>query len=81
MVSNTVYEALKSRKGDRSFSETILDVLGVKASTPAVKTGEGLRKFLGVLKDDTEYDEIMRYSRKKWKDWEENFYKGKGESA
>ncbi len=67
MVSNKCYEELKKRKGDnKSFSDVIIEGL-----TKAPKTGEGLRKFLGVLKDDKEYDEIMAKSKKMWAEWKE----------
>ena len=65
MVSNEIYEELKRRKGSRSFSELIRDSLQNKK-----KTGEGLRKFYGILEGDTEYINIQKDSRRKWKEWE-----------
>lgn len=74
MVSNAVYAELKRRKGSSSFSETIAGSL----KNDKAKTVEELREVAGMLKGDTEYDEVMTYSRKKWKEWQDNFYKKEG---
>ncbi len=63
MISNETYDNLKRRKGNKSFSKTIDNMLIKK------KTGEGLKEFFGILKDDKEYDELMKEMKKGWKRW------------
>ena len=67
MVSDKVYEDLKEAKGkDKSFSEVIAAALeGTKRKT----LGELIRKHAGVLKGDTEYDDIMKWSKERWRKW------------
>lgn len=72
MVSDRVYEELKKAKGkERSFSEVILDNL--EAAKARRKTGEGLKKFAGILEGDTEYDEVMKWLKKRWKEWDKRY--------
>ena len=65
MISNEVYNELKSRKGDRSFSEVIKENLYMKR----VKTGRDLLPYAGILEGDKEYDLIMEENKKMWKAW------------
>ena len=67
MIADKLYEELKRAKGvDKSFSEVIVEALeGTKRKT----LGELIRKHAGVLKGDTEYDEIMKWSRERWRKW------------
>ena len=65
MVSNSIYAELKKRKGDKSFSEIIKESLDGRK----IKTGRDLLPFVGILKDDDEYDEIMKKTKKMWEEW------------
>ncbi len=69
MVSNEVYEQLKSRKEDRSFSELIIDLLNTKKN----KTGFGLTSCLGLLKKDKETVTIEKSLEKGWKKWNKKY--------
>ena len=71
MISNEVYAELTRRKGDRSYSEVIKDSLEERR----IKTGNDLKPFLGILEGDTEYDEVMKEVKKKWKEWDERLHK------
>jgi predicted CopG family antitoxin len=74
MVSNEAYARMKKIKGNRSFTKVIVDAL--ESSNPERKTiGNLIRKHAGALKGDTEYDEIMKSSRKRWKEWQDRSYK------
>ena len=69
MIADKVYEELKRAKGkDKSFTDVIAEAL--EASKPK-KTMAGLLKYAGVLKGDTEYDELMKWSKKRWKEWQD----------
>ena len=65
MVSNSIYAELKKRKGDKSFSEIIKESLDGKK----IKTGKDLLAFVGILKDDDEYEELMKKTKKMWGEW------------
>lgn len=68
MIADKVYADLKKVKGnDKSFSDVIAEALATK---PAKTIGELIRKHAGALKGDTEYDEIMKWSKKRWKEWQ-----------
>ncbi len=69
MVSNKVYEEMKRVKGERSFSEVIIEAL--EATKPKKTIGELIRKHAGALKGDTEYDGLMKWSKKRWKEWQD----------
>lgn len=70
MISNVVYEELKHAKKDKSFSETIKDLM--EKSKP--KTGAGLRDCVGLLpKEDKEYEEIMRELKPLYKKWTQRY--------
>lgn len=72
MIADKVYAELKKMKGpDKSFSEVILESLEV--SKAGRKTGEGLREVAGILEGDAEYDEVKRYLKKKWKEWDKRY--------
>ncbi len=78
MVSDRVYSELKKIKGnDKSFSEVILESL--EAAKPK-KTMGSLLKFAGILEGDTEYDEVMKWSKKMWKKWDKKIEKDLSES-
>lgn len=75
MIANRVYEELKSRKGgDRSFTDVIAEALEASKSR---KTIAGVLKYAGILKGDTEYDEIRKWSRKRWKEWQDRSWQNK----
>lgn len=75
MIADRVYEELKRAKGtDKSFSEVIAEALD--ASKPK-KTIAGVLKYAGILKGDTEYDEIMKWSKKRWKEWQDRSWQKK----
>ncbi|MBI3036693.1 antitoxin VapB family protein [Candidatus Woesearchaeota archaeon] len=72
MIADRIYEDLKKAKGaDRSFSEVIAEAL--EASKVGRKTGAGLKDIVGILKGDTEYDEVKKYLKKKWKEWDRRY--------
>ena len=70
MVTNEVYDKLKKAKGERSFSTLITELMEPKKER---KTIGGLRKFYGILKGDTEYDEIRKETKKRWKEWSKKY--------
>ena len=71
MISNSVYKELKDAKKDRSFSETIKDLIERKS---ARKTIAGLKECLGLLdKDDKEYDKIMKELRPLYRKWTKRY--------
>ena len=69
MISEDVYNRLKKLKEERneSFSKTIGHLLEDKSSPN--KAWEVLDKLAGTFKDDKEFDEIMKDSKKMWKRW------------
>lgn len=70
MIADRVYEELKKVKGtDKSFSEVITEAL--EKAKPKEKTIGGLLKFAGIFEGDTEYDEIRKWSKKRWKAWQD----------
>ena len=69
MISNKLYEELKGAKKDRSFSETIMDLMEIAKW----KIGADLRKHVGILKDDKEYDKIMNDLRPLYKKWTKRY--------
>ncbi len=77
MISNEVYEELKRRKGSSSFSEIIKESLAEspERKDKRIRTGEDLARFLGVLKDDAEYEKIMKEMKPRWKEWTDRVYK------
>ncbi|HIG98365.1 TPA: hypothetical protein HA231_03000 [Candidatus Woesearchaeota archaeon] len=67
MIADRIYTELKKAKGnDKSFSEVIAEAL--ETSKPK-KTIAGVLKYVGILKGDKEYDEIKKWSRKRWEEW------------
>ena len=69
MIADRIYEELKKAKGkDKSFSEVIAEAL--EAAKKNRKTGEGLKEVAGILEGDTEYEEVKKYLKKKWKEWD-----------
>jgi len=70
MIADKVYEDLKKAKGkDKSFTDVIAEAL--EKAKPREKTIGGLLKFAGILEGDTEYDEIRKWSKKRWKEWQD----------
>ncbi|MEK6861507.1 MAG: antitoxin VapB family protein [Nanoarchaeota archaeon] len=65
MVANEVYKKLKKAKGNNSFSRLLNELIYSKKE----KTLGGLKEFVGVLKDDEEYDKIMKDLKKRWAEW------------
>jgi predicted CopG family antitoxin len=68
MISNEVYDALKSIKGEKSFSELIKTILPKRK-----KNGNDIAEMYGVLKGDKEYDKIKDISTKKWGEWTKKY--------
>lgn len=74
MIADRVYEELKKAKGnDKSFTEVIAEAL--EASKPKKKLGAALKEVAGILEGDTEYDEVMKWSKKMWKKSDERIWK------
>lgn len=70
MIADKVYADLKRVKGtDKSFSEVIAEAL--EKAKPKEKTIGSLLKFAGIFEGDKEYDEIMKWSKKRWKEWQD----------
>ena len=70
MIANKVYDELKRMKGEeKSFTDVIAEAL--EKAKPKEKTIGGLLKFAGIFEGDTEYDEIRKWSRKRWKEWQD----------
>ena len=70
MIADKVYDELKRMKGEeKSFTDVIAEALEKAKSKE--KTMVGLLKHAGALKGDTEYDELMKWSRKRWKEWQD----------
>lgn len=69
IVSNEVYEELKSRKEERSFSELIIDLL----KRNDIKTGSGLKSCLGLLKNDKKTKVLEKFLEKGWKKWSKRY--------
>ena len=69
MTSNAVYDKLKSKKGDSSFSELLMILLNTKK----VKTGNGLRECLGIIKKDEETKKVEKTLKIAWKDWNKKY--------
>ena len=69
MVSNEVYEELKTIKNNRSFSETLKNLL----DRNYVKLGFGLRECLGILNKDKEWKEIDINLKKRWQRWSKKY--------
>jgi len=68
-LSNEAYEKLKNVKGDRSFSELVIDMHERLSSSKVYRKGE-IMKFCGIWKDDDEWDKIAKIleeDRKKFK--------------
>jgi len=67
MVSDEVYNELKTRKliAEQSYTEVIKEMM--EKDRP--KTLGGLLEVSGILKGDTEYDEVMKNLDKMWKRW------------
>ncbi len=68
MVSNEIYEELKEEKKNRSFSETIKDLI----DTQKRKTGRDLLKHVGTIKDN-EYDKIMKELKPLYRKWTKRY--------
>ena len=71
MVSELVYKELKEIKEaeNKSYSEVILESL----HKPELKTGEGLKECVGILKGDKEYPKIMKDLKKRWVQWSKEY--------
>lgn len=70
MVSNEIYDELKILRESRdlSTSEVIKDLIKDKNSK-----GKNLMKFLGALKGDREYDNIMKGLKREWSSWQKRY--------
>lgn len=74
MIADKVYADLKKAKGsDKSFSEVIAEAL--EKAELREKTIGGLLKFAGIFEGDTEYDRVIKWSRKMWKKSDDNLWK------
>ena len=72
MISNDAYEKLKylKERANKSFTEVIIEFID---NSRNVKTIGGLRKFYGILKDDKEYDGVMKEAKKGWNKWTKKY--------
>ena len=68
MIANNVYEELKEVKKNRSFSETIKELIEANKR----KTGKDLIKHVGIIKDN-EYDKIMRELKPFYRKWTKKY--------
>lgn len=71
MISNGAYEKLKALKGEKSFSEVIMDLVEKKEEKKTV--GNLFKNCAGILKGDKEDDRIMRDARRGWKNWSKRY--------
>ncbi len=78
MISNELYEELKRRKGERSFSELIKESLDRRK---AATLRELVNTDFGLPKDDTEYDEVMKELKEGWKKFNERMRKNLEENS
>jgi len=69
MISNDLYKELKDEKKDRSFSKTIKDFIEISKW----KMGADLKKHVGILKDDKEYDKIMKELKPLYRKWTKRY--------
>ena len=69
MIGNDVYEELKRRKGEKSFTEIIKALM--EKDRP--KTGKDLMKHFGTMKGDKEWDEVRKELKKGWKKWNKRY--------
>jgi len=69
MISNEVYEELKTAKGENSFSYILKRLLSAKKS----KKGLDLKVCLGLLKKDREWEEMESTLKKGWKKWNKKY--------
>ncbi len=71
MISNDAYANLKiiKEKENKSFSDVIIELVEHKKS----KKLKDLAKYFGILKDDKEYDKIMKETRKNWTKWTKRY--------
>ncbi|MFH1649916.1 MAG: antitoxin VapB family protein [Candidatus Woesearchaeota archaeon] len=64
MVADDVYKALTEKKGEKSYSEVIRNMLGEER-----KTIRGLLKHAGKLANDPEEEEWLRRIKEARKSW------------
>lgn len=69
MISNEVYNELKSLKKDKSFSELFKELL----KSNEVKRVSGLREVIGIMKNDKEWDKLEKERRIAWKNWTKKY--------
>ena len=70
MVSNIAYDELKKLKEEnKSFSDVIINLTKNREH----KTGYDLKKHLGVLKGDKEYDDIQKELKAGWRRWQKRY--------
>ena len=69
MISNDIYEELKSIKGEKSFSE----VIRVLVNKGNLKKGAGLKDCIGILKKDREWNKVERGLERGWKGWNKKY--------
>lgn len=75
MISNEIYDELKRRKGDKSFTETIKSLIN-SYPKKAETLGELIKTCGGLLpENDTEYDDFLKESKMMWKRWREKLEK------
>jgi len=68
MVSNEVYEELKERKANKSFSELFRELLHRRK-----KTGKELYKCIGLLGKERNDKETKKAVEKGWKEWNKRY--------
>lgn len=69
MIADDVYRGLKEAKGRESFSVLIRELMESKKT----KTGTNLKAIVGLLKNDGEYDLIMKDLKKRWSKWTKEY--------
>ena len=69
MIANEVYNELKTRKKNKSFSVLLHELLHPKT----MKKGKGLRECLGTLKKDKETIATEKTLKRSWKSWSKKY--------
>ena len=71
MIKDAIYEDLKTikEKEGKSYSDVLSELIVHKKT----KTLGDAMKHFGILKDDKEYDEVMKEAKKAWNKWTKRY--------
>ena len=70
MISNLLYKELKHMKGSDSFTDLIKSLVDKNKDE---KLGKNIFPFFGALKNDKEYNKIMKDLEKSWSNWSKKY--------